>query len=322
MKAVPIVLAIAAVILVAGAATAYAFNPQVGFTVSADAEGNAVIDVNGALPADLTYRILDGSDRPDRIYIFLDEKYPGLQSYREQKRSLTTFEEMMSRRGYSEIEVIQVERLQELVNDPSAASTSGLVMTGGAIPDVIYPNDTDNGIRTWMANGGTLYWSGPDIGRFRDPGNGEECKDLGAGMFGDSVNYAENDPYLVTKASDISVEMGFAGERAKFGLRADYAGSRVLGLYGDYSSLSVLPVDLGRLYLFGTNFDEYDVEAVSAIADIVVCGITESTTIIDSSSLSKGYGDQSFSIGKVDPGRCVYVTSGSPVSAKGRLFAF
>ena len=322
MRSVAIVLAIAAVMMAAGAAAAYSFNAQVGFTASADDDGDVIVDVTGALPTELTYRIMKDADRPDRIYIFLDENYPGLQSYRDQRKSLTTFSEMMSRRGYENIEFIEADKLRTIVYDPSAAANSGLMMTGGAIPRDIYTSATDNGVRTWLANGGTLYWSGPDIGRFCDIGDGEECKDYGTGMFGGSVNYTDGDPYLVTKATDISLEMGFAGERAKYGLVADYPGSRVLGLYDDYSSFSVLPVDSGRLYLFGTNFDEYDVEKVASIADYISAGITEKTEILESSELHKGYWDQTFNIGKVDAGDSVYITSGSPVSAKGRFFQF
>ncbi len=314
MRSLVVVLAVSAVILAAGAAAAYAFNPQVGFTASADDEGNVIVDVNGAWPAELTYRVMENTERPDRICVFLDENYPGLQSYRAQKKSLTTFEEMMSRRGYDNIEFVELAGLKQILGDTSSAPGTGLMMTGGALPADV----TQETIRMWMENGGTLYWSGPDIGRFLD--DGEDTKDTGSGMFGTAVNYTPDDPYLVTKATDISEEMGFAGERARFGLASDYPGSRVLGLYDDYSSLSVLSIGAGRLYLFGTNFDEYDVEKAASIADIVAAGITEDTVIKDRGDLHKGYWDQTFNLGKVDPGSSVYITSGSPVSAKGRCF--
>ncbi|MBO7409796.1 MAG: hypothetical protein J6T68_02550 [Candidatus Methanomethylophilaceae archaeon] len=314
MRSFIVVLAVSAVILAAGAATAYAFNPQVGFTASVNGDGDVIVDVNGAWPAELTYRVMENAERPDRICIFLDEEYPGMQSYRAQKKSLTTFEEMMSRRGYDSIEFVELPGLKQILTDTSAAPGTGLMMTGGALPDDV----TQDMVRTWMESGGTLYWSGPDIGRFVD--DGEEVKDTGTGMFGASVNYTEDDPYLVTEASDIALEMGFAGSRARYGLVSDYPGSKVLGLYDDYSSLSVLSMGAGRLYLFGTNFDEYDVEKAAAIADIVAAGITENTVITDRGELHKGYWDQSFDIGNTNPGSSVYITSGSPVSAKGRCF--
>ena len=314
MRSVIIVLAVSAVILAAGAATAYSFNPQVGFNASVDGDGDVIVDVNGAWPAELTYLVMENAERPDKICIFLDEKYPGLQSFRAQKKSLTTFEEMMSRRGYDSIEFVELAGLKQILGDLSSAPGTGLMMTGGALPDDV----TQEAVRTWMESGGTLYWSGPDIGRFHD--DGEETKDIGLGMFGTAVNYSLDDPYLVTEATDISLMMGFAGERARFGLASDYPGSRILGLYDDYSSLSVLPMDAGRLYLFGTNFDEYDVEKAASIADIIAAGITENTVIKDRGDLHKGYWDQTFDIGKVDPGSSVYITSGSPVSAKARCF--
>jgi len=188
VRSVIIVLAVSAVILAAGAATAYSFNPQVGFNASVDGDGDVIVDVNGAWPAELTYLVMENAERPDKICIFLDEKYPGLQSFRAQKKSLTTFEEMMSRRGYDSIEFVELAGLKQILGDLSSAPGTGLMMTGGALPDDV----TQEAVRTWMESGGTLYWSGPDIGRFHD--DGEETKDIGLGMFGTAVNYSLDDP--------------------------------------------------------------------------------------------------------------------------------
>lgn len=323
MKAIPVVLAVACAVMVAGAAFAYCYQPDTGFSVSDDGTGNATVSVSGTLPAEVAYRLLSGTEIPERIYLFLDSDYTGgFVSYREQERMLSSFREMMCERGYHDTEFIDSERLAQLCSDSSEAPHRGIMMVCEAVPANIYPDVSDNGLEAWMANGGTLYWAGPDMGLYRADADGGNEKVEGGGFFGDAVNHSDDKSYSVSRETDISEAMGFACGHAEYGLKADYPGSVVLGLYDDYSSLSVVPAGLGRIYVLGCPMSSLDVESLYTYVDMIVCGITENTVVKDTGRMHKGYGNDSFTVSGIAAGDVLYVTSGKPVSVNGKVFLF
>ncbi len=318
MKPTTVILAVAAVIMVAGASFAYFYNPGTGFSVEYDS-GTAEVTVTGAIPMEICYRVLSDTDVPDRIYLYLDEDYTGgLLSYSTQEKNLKSLKGLLSDRGYENVEFINAEDLAHLCSDASSAPSCAIIMTCGAVPDTVYPDDSNNGLLTWMDNGGTLWWCGPDIGMYRADANGE-CKETGNGYFGEDVNNSDK-AYTVSEVSDISGFMDFVDCRAEYGLRSDYPGSRVIGLYGDYSALSVVSIGSGRAYIMGSFLNGLYVEDVYALADIIVCGITEDTVLKDSGTYHKGYGDGGFDITGTSSGDTVYLTAGKTVSVCGRAF--
>jgi len=313
-----VIMSVFAVFVIAGASFAYYYEPNIGFGLEDSGDGTE-ITVSGSLPADVRYRVFSDTATPERIYLFADPDYPGaFLPYRTQDKVLSSLKDLMSRRGYDGAELIDAERLAQLCSDPSAASCSGIVIMSGALPETIYPNDSENGLLTWLSNGGTLYWSGPDMGRFRALSNGQ-CIDTGNGYFGDGVNHSD-DIYLVSETSDVAELMGFVSAEAQYGLRSDYPGSRVLGLHGEYSSLSVVHVSAGRVYILGSFLNSLYVEDFYTFADMMVIGITEDTVIKDSGIYHKGYGKGSFTIDGTSPGDTVYVSAGKATSVSGRLF--
>lgn len=319
MRSITVIIAVAAAIMVAGAAFAYCFDPNIGFSAE-DKGGSTEVSVTGTLPSDIRYRVLSDTSVPERIYLYLDVDYTGgFVAYREQDKTLTSLKNLLSDRGYCSVEFADAERLAQLCSDVSAASSSGIVMMCGAIPDRIYPNDSENGLVTWLSNGGTLYWSGPDMGLYRADARGDNVKTSG-GYFGDAVNNSDDKDCLVSKVSEIAGIMGFSSSRAEYGLRADYAGSKVLGLSDDYSSFSVVPVLAGRMYILGNYLQSLAVEDFYVFADIVACGIDEDTAVKDTGVYHKGYGKCSFTIDGTSVGDSVYVSAGKTVSVCGKLF--
>lgn len=318
MRHFTVILAVTAVLMVAGANFAYFYDPGTEFSVEYDS-GTADVSVSGTLPTDISYKVLSDTHVPDKLYFYLDPDYSGgLLSYRTQEKNLTSLKDMLADRGYDAVEIIDAEGLAQLCSDASAASVSGIFMTSGVLPDTVYPNDSENGILTWLSNGGTLYWCGPDIGSYRGDIEGKYVE-TGNGYFGDDVNSSESN-YVVSEVSEVSDFMGFAACRAECGLKSDYAGSRVLGLYGDYSSFSVVPVGSGRAYVMGAFLNSLYVESFYTLADIIVCGITENTVLKDSGTYHKGFGSGSFSITGTSSGDVIYVSAGKTVSVCGQAF--
>lgn len=326
MRSLTIIFAISCVILVAGASFAYCFDSDTGFDAQYNDDGTVRITATGGLPAEIAYRVLSGTHTPERIYLYLDEDYCGsIVSYREQSRNLRAVETLLGNRGYDSVEYIGAERLAQLVGDASAASVSGIMMMSGSIPEAAYPDDSSNGLSLWMSNGGTVYWSGPDMGRFRALSGGE-CEEVSnGGMFGGYVNYATEGFYLVSESTEMSVVTGFVNNHAEYGLSTSYTDStmKILGLSGDYSSLSVVSVGAGRAYILGSNLSSLEVENLYSYADIIVSGITENTLVKETGSFSKKYGSSSCSTDvTVSAGDVVYITSGKPVTDKGKAFLF
>ncbi len=321
MKAIAVILAVSCALMAAGAAVAYCYHPDTGFSVTEDGSGNATVSVSGSLPADVNYRLLSGTDIPERIYLYLDSDYSGgMVSYRDQDRMLSSIRDMMRECGYCNAEFIDSARLAQLCSTPSEAPKRAIMMISGAVPENVYPDDSNNGLETWMANGGTLYWAGPDMGLYRADAHRDNVKVEGGGRFGDNINNSTEKPCLVGKSSDISRAMGFAGGHAEFGLKADYPGSAVIGLYDEYSSLSVVPAGAGRIFVLGCSMSSLDVESLYSYVDMVVCGINEDTVVKDTGSYHKGYGSGSFMVSGVSVGDVLYVTSGKPASVNGRAF--
>lgn len=319
MRHVAVILSVAAVIMLAGASFAYLYQPDFDFSLE-DRGGSAEVSVSGTLPSEIRYSVLSGTDTPERIYLYLDQKYPGkMVSYRTQEQTMNSLKGLLSSRGYDAVEIIDAERLAQLCSDPSAAADSGIVMASGSIPEPAYPTDSENGLVTWLSNGGTLYWSGPDMGRFRAVLKNDDV-DTGNGYFGDDVNYSKDKDCLVSEVSEMARVMGFAGCHAEYGLRSDYPGSTVIGLSGDYSSLSVVSVSSGRMFVLGNLLNSLHVEDFYTFADMMVCGIVENTAVKDSGIFHKGYGKCSFTIEGTDPGDAVYVSAGKTVSVCGKLF--
>lgn len=323
MRSSAIVLAVSAILLVAGAASAYCLRYDADPELSVGADGSYSIEVGGLLPADVTYRILSDTNVPERIYFYLDDdRSGGLVSFRDQKIISDATESMLSDRGYRSVERVDAEGLAGIIDDPAIASKSGLLFFSGVIPDTIYPDDEHNGLDTWFSNGGTVYWSGPDMGLYRGLPGGESEEAYGV-VFGEMVNFCEDEDCIVGTHSDISSEMGFSNYCANYGLRADYDAtpSRVLGLYDEFTSLSVASMGAGRVYVLGNYITDIEVENLASFLDMVVSGITENTQIVESGSFRKGYGSESFPIlTPVNPGDSVYVSVGDPVSREAVCF--
>lgn len=324
MRHIAVILSVVCAIMVAGAAVAYCFQSDTSFSVTGNDDGTVSIRASGMLPEEVTYRLLSDTEVPDRIYMYLDEDYTGdLVSYRDQNRYLSSFMNLLSERGYRTAELVDAKRLALIVSDPSSASGSAVLFASGAIPETVYPSDSENMMEDWLDNGGTVYWAGPDMGRFRATSDGKTVEVPGGGVFGDGINVGPDEPCRVFETSDISEVMGFTDCYADFGLKRDYLGSKVLGLYDEYSSLSVVPVSAGRMYVLGERFSNLEVEQIYAFADIVVCGITENTSVKDSGSFHKGYGDHTERIDvAVTAGDTLYVTAGKPASFGGTAFRY
>lgn len=323
MKVSSIVLAVSIVILLGGAVSAYCFDDGTEMGIVIDSDGRAVMKIDGSMPAEATYRIMSGTHVPDRIYIYLDEDYTGgLVSYNTQEMFYDAVRSMLSDRGYDSVESIDAIGLAGIIDDPAIASSSGILFLSGAIPETVYPDDSSNMMLTWFGNGGTVYWSGPDIGMYRGLSDGSNEPAEGF-IFGGDMNCSEEEEVYVRTHSEISSEMGFTNYRADYGLRADYDGtpSRILGLYDEYSSLSVVSIGSGRVYIQGHYLTDIEVENLASYLDMIVSGITENTVIEETGSFHKGRGQASFtSEASLDHGDIVYLSIGEPVSKKAVCF--
>lgn len=320
-----VVLGIVCAVLVVGAAFTYFYDPDVKIGAELNGDSTVTVTVGGTLSSEITYHILSDTDVPEKIYLFLDKNYCGKQvSYREQDKLQNSMQILLGNRGYHNTEFIDAERLAQIVSDPAEVSKSGIVMVSGSIPENIYPDASNNGLKQWMDYGGTVYWSGPGMGMYRATFGGDDVKVENGCVFGNSVNNNKEQNYRASYVNDISSAYGYSNGKVEFGLAKDYAGSKVLGLSDDkYSSLSVVPVGSGRAYVLGCHLDGLEVEALFAYVDIIASGITENTVIKESGTYSKHLGTKSFTTETaVVSGDAMFVSTGKPVTETGMYFPF
>ena len=319
MRPTFIVLAVCCVVMIAGVAVTYGMQPDTGFDVKDNGDGTATMEVTGMMPTEISYMVLSDTDAPATIYMYLDDRYEGFVSYREQDRYLSALSDALSKRGFDNTEIIDADRLAQILDDP-AASDRGVVIASGAIPVPAYPSDSDNKVLTFLSNGGTVYWSGPDIGLYRSVIDDEPVKIENGGYFGDSINDGEEE-CDVFEASDVSEKMRFACYTADYGLKANLPESRVLGLYDEYSSLSVAKVLSGRVYVLGCYLSTLEAEEMYSYADMIVSGITEDTVFKETGSFHKGFGRETRTV-DISAGDTVYMASGKPATFRGGVFGF
>lgn len=315
------ILAIACAVVIAGCAVIYCFdNNDYGATVSLN--GTKVdYSITGFMPCEYTYKLYSGTSVPDRIYLYYDENYADCYDKNVLKRALNDLDKMMRDRGYNSFEYVDAKGLKALIDDPSKAVGSELVFINGTIPDTIY-DDTTMRLVEWMDNGGTVLWSGPEIGLFRSHIEGCVTAENGRIFKGHINDGKEQD---IESISDLGYATGFSLYNSiPSGIEKNYSGSVCLSTCSkDYSSASVMEYSNGRIYIIGGDMSNNVLTVLSALTEIMICGINEDTVLESTNTFHKGYGNVTGTFDlQVNTGDLLLLTIGKPYSSWARTFTF
>lgn len=309
-----IVLMVAAIILAAGALYVY-FNDSGSYDAKASLDSDTVEYTLNGPSSEYCYSVISGTDLPDKIYFYLDMVYDSnFNDYYVQSEYFSVMEQMLERRNYTSVEYVNAQQLVKVMNEPDSA----VIFISGALPDTVYSGEADSPFKKWMDLGGTVYWSGPEIGRYVSTKTG--ITDLGSGFFGGDVNTDQKDPYAYNE-SEMFRYTHTRYDDSLYGLRADRANSLPLAYVSDsgYSSVSAAKLFGGNAIIFGGNIatTETVYEVLmdrTYVADLLICGLTyESKGIYAGSGTVHGKASASFDVTS-ESDMVFFIAAGEPAS--------
>ena len=262
------IFAVFAVLLVIGCWNVY-FNEHQSYGVSLNGDG---FTVTGP-PSEYRYSVYSDTDVPDKLYLYLDERYPSdLNSYYQQSEFLGVLKKMLEDRGMKDIQYVDADSLKDVLTGDCA-----VFFVSGNLPDTVY-DGTDTCIMVqWLKTEGKVFWTGPEFGRYVASTNG--ITDLGEGLFGGKV-CSEKDKYGYTH-SEMYQYTTVRLDDCTYGLSTDIPDSLPLGYVTDdgYSAVSVAKLYASSVTVFGGNIaaTETVLEVLTDrtyCSEIVVSGLT------------------------------------------------
>ena len=250
------------------------------------------------------------------MYFYLDKDYKSdFNDYYTQSEYFSVMKQMLERRNYCSVEYVDAKGLVSVMSDPDAA----VLFVSGALPDTVH-GENDSLFKKWMDLGGTVYWCGPEIGRYVSSTDG--VKDLGSekGFFGGKVNTDEKDAHAYNESAMFRyTHTRYDG--SLYGIKADAENSLPLAYVSDsgYSSVSAVKLFNGNAIIFGGNIAT--TETVYNVlmdrtycADLMICGLTyRSSGLYSGNGTVNGSVSGSFKI-SVSEDMTFFIAAGEPSS--------
>lgn len=309
------ILAICCAVLLSGCAVIYCYDNN-DYSASITIDGDHFdYEISGFMPCEYAWRVYSNTEVLDKMYFYLDERYESMNEFDGQKIFAEDMMRVLKSRGFDNVKTIDADELKDLVLDPSAAAGSGIFFNCGTLPDTVSDHMDD-----WFANGGTVFWAGEEYGMYIAHTDGYDEITEGRPFQG-SVN--DDTDQNIKEISEFGKATGFSlKDCCGFGLKKDYPGSLCLSTCSDdYSSASVLGYNGGRIYIFGDSLNGTVLCNHTALAEIIICGITENTIIEANEEFHKGYGSVSGTIDlTLSSGNVVIVSIGKPYSSWAKSF--
>ena len=256
------------------------------FSNGGNYQASASVDDDGTVSYSLSgnttqyrYSIFSDTQLPDKIYFYLDDSYPVfLNDYYTQSEFFSVMKQMLERRGYSSVYYADADELPIVMKQPNI----GIFFITGALPDVVMD---DGSFCEWMENGGMVYWTGPEIGRYVLT---KECiVEYEKGFFDGNVNNDEESIYAYTETEIFPyTEMRY--DDCLYGLKTNQPDSLCVSYYSEkgYSSVSVTKLFNGNAVIFGgniaaTNKISQVLSDRTCCADLIICGLTYNSHGVD-----------------------------------------
>ena len=253
---------------------------------SGDYDASATLESDGMISYSLSgdtmsyrYSVFSDTSLPEKIYFYLDERYPSvINDHSSQSEFFSVIEKMLERRGFSSVKYTDADGLRNVMD----GTKNAVFFVSGTLPDTVIDNGS---FQKWMENGGTVYWTGPEIGRYVSTLNG--VTDRGTGYFGGNVNIDSGVSYAYTESNMMPyTQMRY--DECLYGLSTNQPDSVCLSYTSDngYSSVSVARLFNGNVFVFGGNIASvYKTSQVLSdrisCADLIICGLTYQSKGID-----------------------------------------
>ncbi len=312
-RAVAVIIILFVISLIIGEAYVY-LNGHNGHEVSAEitSDGHIAYEITGSA-SEYRYAVFTETKNIDVLYLYFDEnhKYDPVETG-AQKEFFSVISQMLEKRGVR-TEYTDSEKLRDVMSDPK----SSVFVISGALPDTVYGKSSV--FEEWMTAGGTLYWSGPEVGRYVSSSDG--IQDSGKGYFGGDVcDVPETYGHRASKMQEYTRTLYYG---CLYGLKADRSDSKPLSFISKdgYSSVSVSKLLGGNITVFGGDITKtvtvsQDVTDRTCCADLIVCGLTYKSEGLETghgTSPGMAYGvTDAVVTGKNDV--AFFISTGSPAS--------
>lgn len=287
----------------------------------ADTYNVVVLDSGAFTPLSSLYIYID--DSYDRYF---EDYYAVSKIYRlDQRYCADQLIKNLENRGFSAVTVHGAGELEDLMrSDADSAVSKGLFVFSYALPEGIYSGSSDDLIFKWMSSGGSLYWTGSEIGKCFSTGSGlvfvEGNQDLFFGT--ECVNTGETDQaFSRIEADGLTEALSLKNNSVRFGL--DISGipdSYALG-YSEsgYSSIAFVGFGEGEVCVIAGDYRYY---LSDDAAQLISAGVCRSTEVV---GLSDGSVKRTVVRGTVDvpesgPGVLVYIYIGGYYTVFGESF--
>lgn len=238
--------------------------------------------------------LVDNGARPgiDTLMLFVDDRYD--EYYRDASEAsdppilsqayfAEQVEAFLEFRSFSGAELCRDEGLIGFIaatlGDPSGKA---VLVSSYALPSEVYDGSAECLLMRWIANGGTLYWVGSEIGRFyRDDsglhtvdGNQElflgvrDCVNtVGSAIATEKIDNGFTDALCLKNSN---VMNGIDVSRVEGALGMGYS-------EGGYSSIALVPCGSGSICVFAGIFD---INLFDDIGQVVSSGLTSDSAIL------------------------------------------
>ena len=200
------------------------------------------------------------------LHIYVDENYDDYYDDVKKKSDILYMQEQyyseqikkhLSIRGFDDVTLIKTKELIDFINDTwENPQGHGLLVTSYSLPSEIYTGTSGDRLMRWIENGGSLYWSGSEIGRYYVDSDGlHEATGNQVLFFGkECVNTGELENATEVIDNDFRTAFTLQDSGLKFALNtSDLPDSLSVGYCKDgYSSISFVKHGNGMICVIGT----------------------------------------------------------------------
>ena len=236
------------------------------FSIDTETDGDTVTYSIHGISDELYSEIhLDnGFDTPSTYYLLRDNDYP-MERSKDTLDSMTyLFSMEMSRCPSLTIKTLNASNMYEMMSDSISTGEYGygIVMFGGAIPDIMYDGTSSSTVIQWMNGGGCLYWTGEPFGKYISTSDGIKeipnyHETVSMDLFGmaNAINDAEDEIYAEEKINrDMTDTLKVLCNETTYGVNTSIPSETLFLGYeeGGYASAAIIKYGSGMLSVFGS----------------------------------------------------------------------
>ncbi len=236
------------------------------FSISTETDGDTVsYSIHGI--SDELYteiHLENGFDTPSTYYLLRDGDYPSKRSQDTLDSTTFLFSKEIARCPSITVKTMDAAGIRGLMDGSLSTGEYGygIIMIGGAIPDILYDGTASSTVIQWMNGGGALYWMGEPFGKYISTKDGiVEVPEYGttvcSNLFGmeNAINDSEDEIYAEDKINtEMTDTLKVLCNETTYGTNMSIPTDALFLGYGKdgYASAAIMKYGSGMLSVFGS----------------------------------------------------------------------